>query len=283
MSKTLLKSRMICTTSSLFKVVYQMLKKVFAKNLRKLREQKNESQERLAETCGLNRTYIGALERGEKAPTIETIEKCANALGVSSSELLFDLDSFTSDKDILKAIWPFIIKYQELATKNGINDIFQDNGGKLLQVLLTLDLKVLEGREGNDAVDSEGQEYELKSLNIELVKGFSTHHHMNPVIIAKYRKVPWIFAIYRNIELEAIYRLEPADLEDMYVKWEEKWYKDGGKDINNPKIPLRYVMEKGTLISGVVPIIPSRRKSKQIQTEKPKEHLIDGGFSPDIN
>lgn len=57
-------------------------------------------------------------------------------------------------------------------------------------MLLELDLKVLEGREGNDAEDANGQEYELKSLNVELVKGFSTHHHMNPTIIAKYRQVP---------------------------------------------------------------------------------------------
>ena len=36
---------------------------------------------------------------------------------------------------------------------NGINDVFQDNGGKLLQVLLITGLKDIPGREGNDAVD----------------------------------------------------------------------------------------------------------------------------------
>ena len=209
------------------------------------------------------------------------MEKCAQALGISVEYLLSAeayLDTFDNDKETLNAIWPFIRKYQDLATKNGINDIFQDNGGKLLQVLLELDLTVLEGREGNDAKDATGQEYELKSLNIELVKGFSTHHHMNPIIIAKYRQVPWIFAIYKNIELLAIYRLEPADLEEMYTKWEEKWHRDGGKDINNPKIPLKYVMEKGTLVSGTAPIIPSKSKKKE---EISTEHLVDGGFSPD--
>lgn len=253
-----------------------MSQEIFAKNLRALREHMNFSQEQLAEECGLNRTYIGALERCEKVPTLVTMEKCAKALGVSCGELL--LDTFTSDQHTLKAIWPYIRKYQELATKHGINDIFQDNGGKLLQVLLILGLKVLKGREGNDAVDEYGQEYELKSLNIELVKGFSTHHHMNPVIIAKYRKVPWIFAIYRHIELESIYRLEPSDLEDIYDKWEEKWHADGGKDINNPKIPLKYVMAKGTLLSGETPIILSKRKQK---IEHKKGHLINGSFDAD--
>ncbi|MBJ6002176.1 restriction endonuclease, partial [Salmonella enterica subsp. enterica serovar Derby] len=72
------------------------------------------------------------------------------------------------DFKILKEIWPHIQTYQDLASKHGIYDIFQDNGGKLLQVLLALDLKVLPGREGNDAVDDSGVEYELKSVNIDL-------------------------------------------------------------------------------------------------------------------
>jgi len=152
------------------------------------------------------------------------------------------------DLSKLVELWPHIQEYQDLALRHGINDIFQDNGGKLLQVLLITGLTVLPGREGNDAVDNEGQEYELKSINIDLTKGFSTHHHMNPVIIAKYRQVPWIFAIYRGIAIEAIYRLEPEDLEFYYEKWEEKWYSDGRRDINNPKIPVKYVIENGTKI-----------------------------------
>lgn len=71
---------------------------------------------------------------------------------------------------------------------------------------------------------------------------------MNPTIIAKYRKVPWIFAIYKNIELQEIYQLEPGDLEYYYSKWEQKWHEDGGKDINNPKIPVSFVIEVGKKI-----------------------------------
>lgn len=152
------------------------------------------------------------------------------------------------DFERLKTLWPHIQEYQELATKHGINDIFQDNGGKLLQVILITNLQVLSGREGNDAVDINGQEYELKSINIDLTKGFSTHHHMNPTIIAKYRKVPWIFAIYKNIEIQEIYKLEPGDLDYYYSKWEQKWHEDGGKDINNPKIPVNFVIEVGKKI-----------------------------------
>lgn len=152
------------------------------------------------------------------------------------------------DKKTLDDLFPCIRKYQELADGHGINDIFQDNGGKLLQVLLITGLKVIPGREGNDAIDDEGNEYELKSLNIRLTKSFSTHHHMNPIIIEKYRKVDWIFAVYNGIELLSIYHLTPVLLEPFYTKWREQWYERGGKDINNPKIPLRYVEQYGLLI-----------------------------------
>jgi len=162
----------------------------------------------------------------------------------------------------LQAAWPAVENYQRLAKKHGIDDIFQDNGGKLLQVLLLLGLKILPGREGNDAIDADGREYELKSVNIELVRGFSTHHHMNPTIIEKYKKVPWVFAIYRNIELEAVYVLEPEDLNFYFDKWNAKWQADGGKDINNPKIPVSYVIEHGKLIFGTPPNFAMARRAQ---------------------
>lgn len=152
------------------------------------------------------------------------------------------------DIGIFNALYPSIIQLQELAEKHGINDIFQDNGGKLLQVLLLTGLEVIPGREGNDAKDSDNNEYELKSVNTLLTKSFSTHHHMNPTIIEKYRRVDWIFSVYKGIELISIHRLTPNDLEFYYRKWEAKWRDDGGKDINNPKIPLKYVLEHGDLV-----------------------------------
>jgi hypothetical protein len=150
------------------------------------------------------------------------------------------------DKAILDELFPYIRHYQKLASKHGIHDIFQDNGGKLLQVILVLGLKALPGREGNDAIDDEGNEYELKSVNTLLTKNFSTHHHMNPIIIAKYRKVGWFFAVYEGIELKAIYKLTPADLEPFFAKCEEK-LRGGVTHLNNPKISLKFVVEHGEL------------------------------------
>jgi Restriction endonuclease PvuII len=152
------------------------------------------------------------------------------------------------DKAILESLFPYIQQYQDLASKHGINDIFQDNGGKILQVLLVTGLEILPGREGNDARDADGNEFELKSVNTALTKSFSTHHHINPRIIAKYRQVDWVFAVYRGISLLSIYKLTPTALEYYYIKWEEKWHASGGKDINNPKIPLKYVMEHGEML-----------------------------------
>lgn len=163
------------------------------------------------------------------------------------------------DKAKMDALMPAIREYQALATKHGIGDVFQDNGGKLLQVVLTLGLTVLSGREGNDAKDETGREFELKSVNIDLTKSFSTHHHLNPVILAKYRKVGWVFAVYRGIELACIHTMEPEQLEPIFTRWEEKWHADGGKDIKNPKIPVGFVMENGTLVHGNVPELRARR------------------------
>jgi len=168
------------------------------------------------------------------------------------------------DKLILDQLFPAVREYQKLATKHGIKDIFQDNGGKLLQVVLTLGLTVLEKREGNDAKDDEGREYELKSVNIDLQKQVTTHHHLNPVILAKYRTVDWIFAVYNTIELVCVYQLTPEQLEPLFTKWEKKWHADGGRDINNPKIPLKFVFEHGLLLHGAPPLLKIGRKIRSV-------------------
>ena len=74
----------------------------------------------------------------------------------------------------MERLLPSIRNYQELASKHGIGDIFQDNGGKLLQLILLTGLEVIPGREGNDARDETGKEYELKSVNVLLTQSFST-------------------------------------------------------------------------------------------------------------
>jgi len=148
------------------------------------------------------------------------------------------------DRALLDELMPHVRRLQELASKHGIRDVFQDNGGKLLQLALITGLTIIPSREGNDAKDDNGNEFEIKSVNVLLTKSFSTHHHLNPVILKKYRKVDWIFAMYESIELKAIYRIKASGLEPYFGKWEKKWRKNR-KDINNPKIPVQFVIDHG--------------------------------------
>lgn len=160
------------------------------------------------------------------------------------------------DQSKLQELFPHIREFQKLATTHGINDIFQDNGGKLLQLLLITGLRILPGREGNDAKDRRGKECEVKTVNILLTPSFSTHHHLNPTILAKYRKVDWYFAVYKGIEIQEIYRMRPKDLEVYFRAWQKKWHADGRKDINNPKIPVKFVRENGKRLYRAAPELP---------------------------
>jgi len=64
------------------------LTSVLAANLRSHRGRMQLSQEALAERCGLHRTYVGSVERGERNVTLSSLEVLARALGVSVPELL---------------------------------------------------------------------------------------------------------------------------------------------------------------------------------------------------
>ena len=63
----------------------------FGQRVRELRLARNLSQERLAELCDLDRTYISGIERGHRNPALKNIEALAAALDVSLSNLFKDL------------------------------------------------------------------------------------------------------------------------------------------------------------------------------------------------
>ncbi|SEB02229.1 hypothetical protein [Paenibacillus sp. 276b] len=130
----------------------------------------------------------------------------------------------------------------------GIDDIFQDNDGKVMQQLTILNFTNLDGREGNDGMDENGVEWEMKSVNINKTSSISTHHHLNTKIIEKYRKVPWSIAVYRGVELLEIYAIHPYKLNEEYFnKWELSVI-NHNRQLNNPKINLEFVRREGTLI-----------------------------------
>lgn len=59
----------------------------FGKAVRKRRHRLGVSQEEFADMCGLDRTYIGGIERGERNVALINIERIAKALRISLSEL----------------------------------------------------------------------------------------------------------------------------------------------------------------------------------------------------
>lgn len=59
----------------------------FGQQVQKLRKVLGLSQEEFAYRCNINRTYMGAVERGEKCPSLQTIAKIANGLGISLKQL----------------------------------------------------------------------------------------------------------------------------------------------------------------------------------------------------
>ena len=64
------------------------LNMTFGLNVRKYRLLLAMSQDEFAEKCDLHRTYIGAIERGERNITLATLERVAKALNVAPLKLL---------------------------------------------------------------------------------------------------------------------------------------------------------------------------------------------------
>ena len=61
--------------------------KIFGKQIRMLRLSNGWSQEKLAEVTDFHRTYIGMVERGERNPSLKSIERFAKAFDVMIKEL----------------------------------------------------------------------------------------------------------------------------------------------------------------------------------------------------
>lgn len=61
--------------------------KRFGQNLREYRQQAGLSQEKLAAKAGIDRTYVGGAERGERNVALINIVRLAEALGIQPSQL----------------------------------------------------------------------------------------------------------------------------------------------------------------------------------------------------
>ena len=69
-----------------------MIDKKFGQVLKKLRIEKGISQEEFALNIGLHRTYISQLERGLKSPSLRTIAKICEVLGITLVQFMEHLE-----------------------------------------------------------------------------------------------------------------------------------------------------------------------------------------------
>ena len=61
---------------------------LLGQNIRKARQEKKISQEKLALMCGLDRSYMGRIERGEVNITVEKLYLLASILKIDVKKLL---------------------------------------------------------------------------------------------------------------------------------------------------------------------------------------------------
>ncbi len=64
------------------------LAQTFGKNVRAARQKLGWSQEQLAFEAGIKRSYLSEVEGGKRNPTLDVVERIANGLNLSPSELL---------------------------------------------------------------------------------------------------------------------------------------------------------------------------------------------------
>jgi XRE family transcriptional regulator, regulator of sulfur utilization len=70
------------------KAAADALGRSFGSGVRQLREAQGWSQEQLAEQAGLNRSYVGEVERGDVSVSLTTVAKLAHAFGLAPSALV---------------------------------------------------------------------------------------------------------------------------------------------------------------------------------------------------
>jgi transcriptional regulator with XRE-family HTH domain len=73
-----------------------------ARNVRRIRVTKGVSQERLAFDSGIDRSYLGGIEREAENPTVDLLDRLAGTLGVPLAELFAEANSVERKSDGLK-------------------------------------------------------------------------------------------------------------------------------------------------------------------------------------
>jgi len=91
---------------------------LFGSRIRTLREAANLSRETVAERADINGNYLGEIERGEKWPSLEILERLAVALAVSPPAF-FEYEAEEADNRIL------LTKLQRLLSERSTDQLQQ--------------------------------------------------------------------------------------------------------------------------------------------------------------
>lgn len=110
-------------------------KQTVADRLRQIRREKGINQEELANSAGINRSYLSSVENGKSSPTIEVVERLAVALGVSMRELMSSESDkhFTYDSE------------EEFEMYDGLKQLLGSEDEMLLMRLTTEEIDLLKG------------------------------------------------------------------------------------------------------------------------------------------
>jgi Restriction endonuclease PvuII len=114
-------------------------------------------------------------------------------------------------------------KLQAEASQHNIHNVFDDGGYKELLILTLFNLKKL-SRIGDDAVDADGRQYEIKTVARVSATGkrkshlsITTEHTLTIENLQRYRNVQlWIVAVFDQAQPEAIYEITPAALDPTF-------------------------------------------------------------------
>jgi transcriptional regulator with XRE-family HTH domain len=71
----------------------KLLLRALGQRIRELRTEQGFSQEAFADKCGVHRTFMGTVERGESNLSFQNIARVAGTLGVSLSTLFLELEA----------------------------------------------------------------------------------------------------------------------------------------------------------------------------------------------
>ena len=99
---------------------------LFGSRIRSVREAADLSRDIVAERMNISSSYVGEIERGEKWPTFDMLERLARALEVEPSSL-FEYEAEELNKDLL------LTKLQHLLSNRSMDELQQ-----ALQILRAL-------------------------------------------------------------------------------------------------------------------------------------------------